>query len=150
LQKMKEAEAALKNAGYDLDAKGFHHPDGTVTPLSAFSSPAALQAAGFDDSVLKELEKVNAAVMAEYGNINGATVTSLAVDGGGGSGNSAAASSAIDDSSYQSDSPFAMGPDQRKARMAGKTVNLDGEPIGVAGNNIVEMVHAAYQKKRSG
>ena len=44
--------------------------------------------------------------------------------------------------------PFAVGADAKKQMVAGKTVMFDGEPIGVRGNNIFDMVHAAYQKKR--
>ncbi|NJL25909.1 MAG: hypothetical protein HC902_12575, partial [Calothrix sp. SM1_5_4] len=74
--------------------------------------------------------------------------------GGGGSGPGSEGSTSSEDNSDSSPAPyvnpFANLDARKKEMIAGKTVLFDGEPIGVRGNNIFDMIHQAYQRKRAG
>ena len=80
------------------------------------------------------------------------SVSSMAVDSAGGSGSGGGGGSygSSDYSSFKMPkfkSPFA-NQDSKKL-LAGKSVMVGGEPIGVKGDNLFDMVHRAYQKKRN-
>lgn len=147
----KKAADALKNAGYSFnEGKGLTGPDGKTIPASAFSSPAAMAAAGIDPNVAKELNKVNAAISDELAKYR---ISSMATNGGGaGAGMNEGGGTGVnsEEETGAAVNPFDLNAAKQSALMAGKTVNLDGEPIGVAGMNIFNMVHEAYQKKRTG
>lgn len=149
--KIAEAEAKLEEAGYKVTAKGVTNPDGSFTPASAFSSPGAMSAAGMDPAAVKEASKVTAALNDEISKLGG-HVSGVAVNEGGGGGYSAPTENNSDNeglSLSKYGNPFAMNAAMKKNLIAGKTVNFDGEPIGVSGNNIFDMVHTAYEKKRA-
>jgi hypothetical protein len=142
---IKKAVADIEKLGYKVDEKGVKLPDGTLIPTSAFASKEGMLAAGIDPAVLSKLDQVNKDVSSEY------KVSSMATSSGGGGG----APSDVESGSSNSGGmamggPFDMSDDARRRLAAGRTVNLDGEPIGVAGANIFEMIHTAYQKKRTG
>lgn len=142
---LKEGQAAMSAAGIKVTEAGVMNADGSMTPASAFNSAASMAAAGIDPSAIEESQKIIADVNA---NPSGYKVASVAVDGGGGGG----ASSAVPDSNEGSVNGRSAGMSDadRKRLLAGKTVLFDGEPIGVRGENIFDMVHIAYDKKRSG
>ncbi len=146
---MKKAEAALKANGYSFDKGGLTGPDGKTIPKSAFNSMSSMAAAGIDPKALAEVNKVNAAIADELAKYK---VSSVGVNNvaGGGMGEGEGVGVTGEEQSGAVVDPFALNADKQKSLLAGKTVNLDGEPIGVAGANIFEMVHDAYQKKRSG
>lgn len=147
---IKKQNAKLAKYGYEVGPKGVKMPDGSVLPASAFSSKSAMAAAGIDPAVLAKLDDVNKNLASQY------SVSSMPVaTGGGGGGSGGAGGSAEDVGGGESGSgsgrnPFSMDSDAKRAMMAGKTVSLDGDPIGVAGMNIFDMIHSAYQKKRTG
>ncbi|MGE4132030.1 MAG: hypothetical protein AB7F86_10370 [Bdellovibrionales bacterium] len=148
-EQIKEANKKLAAAGYKVTDQGLVHPDGKITPASAFSSQSALQNAGVDPNVLAELDKINKAVA---DSLQKFSVSSVGTEGGGGG----AATHGYEDQSVQDGTavaavdPFALSDAQKKALAEGKTVLMGGEPIGVAGANIFDMVHKCYQKKRTG
>ncbi len=139
----------LKDAGYKVTEKGVTFPDGTFQPASAFNSGSSMLAAGMDpdaaaaaDNVMKKINKE----LSQY------SVSSMAVDSAGGSGSGGGGGSygSSDYSSFKMPkfkSPFA-NQDSKKL-LAGKSVMVGGEPIGVKGDNLFDMVHRAYQKKRN-
>lgn len=134
------ANKLLEEQGYKVDENGVTNPDGSFTPSSAFSSPGSMAAAGMDPNVISEAQKILSGVGG-----SGANIPSLAVDGGGGSGPPSATGNEAD-SSYNAKNS-GMTDAQRKALLAGKTIMFGGEPIGVKGDNIFDMMHVAYQKK---
>jgi hypothetical protein len=143
---IKKAQAELAKHGYEVNEKGVTKPDGSIIPASAFQSKEGMLAAGIDPAVLAKLDEVNKDVASAY------NVSSVATGGGG--GGSGAIPEDVggggSETALGSRDPFDLNDDARRSMMAGKTVNLDGEPIGVAGANIFDMVHTAYQKKRAG
>ncbi len=150
LNQMKKAEAALKANGYSFDKNGLTGPDGKTIPKSAFNSTSSMAAAGLDPKAIAELDKVNAAIADEMSKYKVSSVGVNSGGAGGGMGEGQGVGVTGEEQSGAVIDPFAVNADKQKQMIAGKTVNLDGEPIGVAGANIFEMVHDAYQKKRSG
>lgn len=148
--KIKEGQAKLAEAGYKLTNKGLVAPDGSVTPTSAFNSPSSMAASGMSPSSIAAVQ--GALSDAQGGAMNGARVSGVGIaSGGGGNGGVTEGDSngsSASDSGHSN--PFGLGADQKRSLVAGKTVMFDGEPIGVRGQNIFEMVHTAYQKKRDG
>lgn len=146
----KAALDRLKSGGYQISEKGLTNPDGSFTPASAFNSTASMSSAGIDAGVVKEAEKILAKVNADAARIR---VASVPVDGAGGGGSGRGAASedfGSDDGGANHGNPFALGSDQKNQLVAGKTVNFDGEPIGVSGQNLFEMIHTCYARKRAG
>lgn len=143
---IKDALSKINELGYDVNENGVKLPNGKNLPLSTFASAVAMKAAGVDAAVLEKVGEISDKVSAQY------SVSSVAAGGGegGGGGGAANAGNKNEEEADGKFNPFAIGADAKKALMAGKTVNLDGEPIGVAGANIFEMIHQAYQKKRTG
>lgn len=140
---------ALGQAGYTVNGDGLQTPSGSVIPNSAFNSAGGMAKAGMDASTIKEVQNALATV---NGDASRAKVSGVAVgeggggvsndhsgDGGGGGGGGS--------STYVN--PFQMNSDLKKQMVAGKTVLFDGDPIGVRGQDIFEMIHTCYEKKRS-
>jgi hypothetical protein len=147
--------ATLKEAGYQVTPAGVTSPDGTFTPASSFGSPSSMAAAGFDAGAIRDAKRVTDAINDEIGK-NGARVSGVATaSSGGGGGDYSGAGGGGDggaggNTSAHLTNPFGLDGAAQKKLMAGKTVNFDGVPIGVRGDNIFEMVHDCYQKKRTG
>ena len=77
--------------------------------------------------------------------LHSASVSSVGVvegSGGGGAGDGGNY-----DSSESVYNPFAMNKNQKNQMVAGKTVMFDGEPIGVKGRDLFDMVHVVYERK---
>lgn len=150
--KIKAGLKALKEAGYEVSSAGVKGPDGKTVPASAFGNAGAMTAAGMSPSAVKEALKVAAAMNDEISKLNGKMGSVGVAEGGGGGGSdgSSGNSSNSSTSSYRPSSanPFAINNGQKQQMVAGKTVLFDGEPIGVRGQDIFEMVHTAYEKKR--
>jgi len=148
----KEGMKKLKEAGYSVTKEGVTFPDGSVKPASAFSSPGGMAAAGMSPSAIQEAQKILAAVEKDAAKYGAGSVASVPVEGGGGGGsegNSGANKDGDSDSRYGSyKNPFAVGADQKRKMVAGKTVLFAGEPIGVSGQNIFDMIHDKYQRMR--
>ncbi len=152
--KLKDAEKKLGEAGYQTTKNGFIGPDGKLIPHEAFNSADSIQAAGLDPQGFKEAQSIldgMNTVGAPEG--LGKAVSGVPVAGGGGGGSSSAgdgSGSEYSSASANGSNPFGLNADDKRKLIAGKTVMFDGEPIGVRGNNIFEMVHQCYQKKRQG
>ncbi len=140
----KAAQAKLDEAGMKVTADGVKLPDGTFAPSSSFGSSAGMAAAGMDPASIKEAQKVLGALNDE---MSKGRVSGVAVSEGGGGG-SPAANNGEEFHTGTPLNPWALNAAQKKQMVAGKTVMFDGDPIGVKGQDIFEMVHVAYERKR--
>jgi len=152
---IKDISAALKSKGYTLNPDGsVKTPDG-VLPADTFNSAAGMAKAGFSSAAIKAataaLEKVNKDIDAKYG---GDRVVAVGVNssaggydgGGGGSSGRSSSDSAFDE--YLRKLRGGMGGDgSAKRGVAGKSINVGGEPVGVKGDDIFKMVERQYSAK---
>jgi len=137
---VKAAQASLANAGYTLTPTGLTTPDGTVVSNSSLASSGGMAKAGLDAQGIKEVKDVVDAMNKEIAKVSGMAVAEGA--GGGASHDSVGRQT----SSYTSG--FNASAGLKKSMIAGKTVLFDGDPIGVRGQNIFDMVHTCYDRKR--
>jgi hypothetical protein len=145
---LKQGTAALTDAGYSLTPAGLVSPNGTLTPNSAFNSSSGMAAAGMDAGTIAQVQSALAKVNADSGK---AKVSTVALAEGGGAGGTAGNPTGGSDFSFASAkgrNPFGLSDAEKRKLVAGKTVSFDGDPIGVSGQNIFDMIHVAYQKKR--
>ncbi len=150
--KIKEGQAKLGEAGYKMTSKGLTGPDGSFIPAKAFDSPSSMAASGMSPATIAAVQEGLADAQAGAASGSAARVSGVGIDSGGGasSGISEGDSSGSSESGMGMANPFDIGAEKKGSLVAGKTVMFDGEPIGVRGQNIFEMVHIAYQKKRDG
>lgn len=147
---------SLDDAGVKVSESGVTMPDGTKVSAGNMGNASAMTAAGFDAKAVADAKKVTDALNAEIAN---GRVSNVALAEGGGGGYAGASENANGSNENGATippgfDPFGTGAGgaaaARARALAGKTVNFDGEPIGVRGNNIFEMVHNCYQRKRAG
>lgn len=147
--------AALKAAGYKVSDKGVINPDGSLTPASAFDSPSSMASAGISAGTIQEAQKIIAAVNEDAAKMKVSSVgVNEGTSGAGGVGGTGGDGSGGSESSNRAfagfGNPFKLNAGQKKQLNSGKTVLFDGEPIGVKGQNIFDMVHVAYERKQQG
>lgn len=144
--------SALSDAGYKASANGITSSNGTTIPPSAFNSSGGMTAAGLDPDQSKAAQEAAAKVGSDLSKYKGQAAVAEGVGGGGGSGptGDSSSSSSSDTRKPGFVNPFAMTDQAKTALIAGKTVSFDGEPIGVKGDNIFDMVHSAYVRKTAG
>ncbi len=150
---IKKGLEELKKAGYTITPKGVTGPDGKFTPASTYSTPAGMASAGFSPSTIKDIQAAIGTIQQTTSKIGAGNVAGMALadsgggnDSGAGGAGSGAEGGALKFPTYKN--PFAMGNDDKQKMVAGKTVSFGGDPIGVRGQNIFEMVHSCYEKKR--
>lgn len=140
-RKLDEAMSVLGENGYKFDPNSgaLTGPNGAI-PGSAFSSPSSLSEFGFSDDQISQvktgLEKIKE-MSAKYKDVAGG--------GGGGSGKMPVASP-LDLSMFAAQGAKLDGP-KGDGSLAGYSRNLAGDPIGVAGDDIFQMVHRRYRAK---
>lgn len=147
---------ALDDAGVKVSPAGVTTADGSKVSAANMGNASAMTSAGFDANAVRDAKKVTDALNAEMA--KGVSVSSMATAGGGGGFSAPAAEAPKEEADSKLPpgfDPFGLagggqGEAARARALAGKTVNFDGEPIGVRGNNIFEMVHNCYQRKREG
>jgi len=145
--KVQQALKALKDAGYQMDEKGLTSPDGTFTPAGSLGSSSALSAAGMSASSIQEAQKVLASVNQELSRMANVSPVGVVESGGGYSYSSSSGSDGDSMGMVGSNKPFLLNAGQKQALMAGKTVMFQGEPIGVPGRNIFDMMRVAYERR---
>jgi hypothetical protein len=157
---LNDARNALKDAGFKVTNDGMTTPDGKFVSAADMGSSSALSAAGISPSAIDEAQKTLAAVndeLSKYAGSAAGSVAGVGVDAGGGGYSQGGSGSEGGGSGLggmgvgmfgMNKKPFNMNSDQKRALVAGKTVMFDGDPIGVRGLNIFDMMHIAYQKKR--
>lgn len=151
-KKLAEAKSLLADAGYKLNADGVISPDGKFTSGSSLGSAGGMASAGMSPEAIKEAQKVLGALNSEM-NGGGSRVSGMGVSEGGGSGSpggNGGPEFQSNDANGVGHGLFGNGMNsaQKALMVAGKTVTFDGDPIGVKGQDIFEMVHVAYERKR--
>ena len=151
--------AKLEDMGYKVNTS-----KGTVTtpkgefPMKAFGSADAMAAAGMDPSQVsaarKGLAALNADLTEKYGD-DAPKVVAMGVSGG--LGGSSFGGELSEDGGDKGSDPMAaylaslkkkLNQNRGPANVAGMQKMFGGEPIGVKMDNIFDMVHRRYQKKR--
>lgn len=147
---VKKGMEHLTESGYKVGPDGVTFPDGSFKSGSDFTSANSMMAAGIDEASAKAAEAALNEINDRIGK-SGANVVAMGVNSGSGGGYSDSGSADFGDlgdfSLPKMQNPFA-NPNEKKI-LAGKSVMVGGEPIGVKGDNIFDMVHRAYQKKRT-
>lgn len=140
--RVQAARDTLKESGIEVDEDGkFKMPDGSTLAASSFSSPSAMSAAGLDPAALDTAKEI----ANDLG--NSSSVSSQKALAEGVSYGAIPATDAASSSAGGAREPASAEGDRK---VSGKTVLLGGEPIGVRGDDIFAMIHARYQKKKSG
>lgn len=139
-------QQALAAAGYTVTPDSVTAPDGTSVPSSQFGTSGGMAQAGFSADQIKAAQKAIADANSKYGGIKVSSVDVADGSGGGGGGNGNGGQAGFTLPSFAN--PFAINNKAKQALVAGKTVLFDGEPIGVRGDDIFQMVHLAYDRKR--
>lgn len=135
---------ALHQGGWKVDEHGAVLPDGKKVPASAFNSPSSMSAAGLDGAAAaKILPKINAAVAAA----TAGRASSMGLADGGGGGSSGAGINIEDYKLPKFANPFGGDAAATAKMLAGKTVLLGGEPVGVKMDNIFAIINRAYGRK---
>jgi hypothetical protein len=139
----------LNDNGYTVSPDGVKNPDGTTMPASAFSSPSSMAAAGMDQATIAAAQKAIASVEGSGGGpkVAGVGVVEGSGSGGGSGGNYEGMPGNGARHIYN---PFALNSKQKNQITSGITVLFDGEPIGVKGQNLFDMIHVAYDRKKLG
>lgn len=133
------AIAAIQNAGGNVSGDGITLPNGQFKPWSAFSSESSMNAAGFDGkSLMKIAGDVEKKVESQG---------SFSSDPSGTSGGGASSPTYDAGTDFKFKNPFALSPEAKAKLIEGKTVQINGTAIGVAGDNIFAIIHRAYQRK---
>lgn len=149
----KKAAAAIEAAGGEVSNKGVKLPNGDLKPWSSFSSAGSLASAGFDS---KELMKKVGEIEKNIAQAN-AAVKSMALRDGEGPGGAVPSPNGGSESGNAEGSgnvafrmPAGLTPEQRARLVSGKTVDAGGEAIYTKGDNLFEIIHRAYDRRREG
>ena len=145
---LSKGTAALKEAGYKLTSAGLTTPSGVTIPNSALSSASGMASAGLDAGAISDVQKTLASAIADSADKMKVSGVGLAASDGSPTGAAGGGTTGGDYSFSNRRSGFGLSDADKKKLVAGKTVNFDGEPIGVRGQNIFDMIHVAYQKKK--
>lgn len=139
----------LKALGYKVNPDGsVTTPEGTFAKEN-FSSAGAMAGAGYSPSDIKAasamIDKINKQIADEYG---GDRVVSVGVDSSGGGGGSYGSyerkDDGFDDYLKSLRRGHGTGTANYQRMIAGKSINVGGEPLGVKGDNIFKMVERQY------
>jgi hypothetical protein len=126
-------------------------PDVGTQPMSNFSSPGALAGAGYSPSQIAaataELDKLNKQAAADAPH-----VLAVGVDTSGGGGGLGAGDDAGNNAmnSYLATLRRGLSSLQKAKMAAGKSLLAKGQPIGVKGDDIFQMIHRRYDTKKQG
>lgn len=144
----KDALAALAAKGFTLNPDGsVNTPDNGKVNSDTFSSSGSMAKAGYSAADIKAaqaaIEKVNKDIDAKYGN----HAVAVGVDtsgGGGGGGSSTSSGDSAFDAYLKRLRGGGAGVHSAQRMLAGKSINLGGERVGVAGDNIFKMIERHY------
>lgn len=144
------SEKGLNGIKFDSKAGKITGADGKVFKVSDFDSPASMKAAGFSDSVIKGLMDKAAKLEAEALAKVGGVAASGFQDGGGGAPSSLSAGTGVDDGSEKSGGGGGRGGARNPAAgtgVAGLSKDYNGDPIGVAQDELFLMMTRRYKVK---
>jgi len=133
----------LKKLGYSVDEKGnVSTPKGNITPAMMAGGGRALSEAGIlTPEQGAEFDKI----MKEHG--NKIKMVSMGGGGGGGGGSSARKPASFSDTPYD---PYAgmggfVGEKPEAAKTSGLSKNFGNDPVGIATDDLFQMVHRRYK-----
>ena len=146
---MKDIKGAIEESGFKVDETNqkITTPDGTEVPFSAVNDMAS-NGTGMDPAHAEQMKEIFAEAekkLAEY------KITPSGFEGEGGGGGGAGSNFKLDP--IKLDDPFAdyfnkLKAGRQPAAVAGmKRLIEGGESIGVAGDDIFQMIHRSYQRK---
>lgn len=146
------SEKGLNGIKFDPKTGKITGADGKVFKVSDFDSPASMKAAGYSDSFIKgamdKAAKLEAEALAKVG---GAPVAAGFEDGGGGAPSSVAAGNGVDDGSDKSEGGGGGRGGARNPAagtgVAGLSKDYNGDPIGVAQDELFLMMTRRYKVK---
>ena len=146
-RELNAAKDILSDNGFGIDGNGtVTSPDGTKIPASAFSNPSGLSGFGLSDSLVEDVKKAQSTAAAALKDVKLGSG-----EAGGGGSKSSAFANGMDEFDPSKYAYKAGGKDSGKkpkgSQFAGFSRNLAGDRIGVAGDNIFQMVHRRYQAK---
>lgn len=142
-----KAMSALESGGYSLTESGLKDPSGKTTPLSSFSSPSSLLAAGVSPEGVKKISEV-----LDQANKKSGNVIAMGIDSNGGGGDRSTAGA--DDEwqkamgKWKFKNPFDKSNNEHNKLIAGKSVQLGGERIGVALDNIFQKITRRFDEAK--
>lgn len=146
----------MKGTGYSVSPDGSKvtGPNGKPVPTSAFSSPQAMKDAGFSDSQISDMQSTMEAATAAANDQFKKMASNLSNDasGGGKGGGSGSSENGGSGGGYGGDYGFdaskMLGKNSKlKNSVAGMSKKLGDDNIGVAGDNIFEMISRRYQTR---
>lgn len=148
---MKGLAGQIKDTGYTIDMENqkLVGPDGTETSFASVNDMAT-NGTGLSES---EFSAVRQALSEAEKNNNSSTYSVAAMDldnsGGGAGGGANFKFDSLSGESSFSDYLKKLRANRQPAGVAGmKKITSGGDAIGVAGDNIFEMIHRSYQRKR--
>lgn len=139
---LKKLINSIDGAKYDAKTGAISY-NGTNLNNVDPTSPASLSAAGFSDSQIAQVLALNDKLNKAVSDKLGALTASNGYDEAGGGGGAGAAGSAKSSSLMVA----ALKLDRNPANVAGMQKNFNGEPIGVSGDNIFDMMTRRYKTK---
>lgn len=156
----KDAFESLTKKGYTVKKNGIViGPNGKKYSPSDFSSDSSMANAGFSESDISGMKNSIAAAK-DYAEkelkegANDPSVVAMGVDGGGGGyrGMASEGSEGFDADQYLKGlkNPFGMNAQEKAKLLAGKTLTVGNEQIGVKVDDLFMMLHRRYQSKRTG
>ncbi len=140
----------LDRAGYKVSPDGatITGPNGKQIPSSAFSSPEAMKAAGFSDAQIEAMMNAQKAAAAKAKDkIRG---IAMAVEGGAGGGMANPSGGGGSGGGGGGYGGFNMRMPTQKAEkpgVSGLSKQLGNDKIGIASDNIFEMIHIRYLER---
>jgi hypothetical protein len=136
-------QEAAQKAGVSVapDGKSGTMPDGTVVPINGSSaSDAGMRSAGLTDSQIAQAKALSDELKDKLGK-NGNSGAGAGAFAGGGGGGGGAMSRPPPDAAPTS----VLAGSRKKPNVSGMTKNFGKDKIGVAGDNIFEMVSRRYK-----
>ncbi len=135
------------------DAQSVKMPNGKTIPASAMNSAEGMRNAGFSNaevsnaqSALNDLQKNSASIQSKVAaltnDVGGGGGGGLGSPGGGGGGGYGSG-----DGAYGAGGKLGLGGKGNKANVSGMSKKFGNDNIGVAGDDIFEMISRRYQSK---
>jgi uncharacterized membrane protein YgcG len=150
-QQIAQTKKMLADKGVLIDGNNIKTPDGKSIPISAMSSEAGMKAAGFSKDDVENAKKLAGEAEA-YAKKQVRALSMQGGDGGGGGGHggSGAGGAGGGGSEIQFGNLFGnmnKRPVRKAASVQGMTKKLVDDNIGVAGDNMFDMVTRVYKEQ---
>jgi hypothetical protein len=139
----------LKAAGVSIspDGKTVNLPGGKSIPTSMFGSEASMKAAGVSDADLSAAKALAAKTQASLSAKLGKAMEAADVGGGGGGGYGAGSGRDRGDGNINLKMPGMNAPKDRGTNVSGMSKTFGSDRIGVAGDDIFQMINRRYKSR---